>query len=46
MRLPCRAGAHSGPGGLYHYHLNGDFTPKDDAKLIGWLRDGVPILRT
>jgi hypothetical protein len=38
-----RAGAHSGPGGLYHYHFNGDFTSKDDAKLIGWLRDGFPI---
>jgi hypothetical protein len=38
-----RAGAHSGPGGLYHYHVNGDFTSVDDAKLIGWLRDGFPI---
>lgn len=38
-----RAGAHSGPSGLYHYHFNGDFTSKDDAKLIGWLRDGFPI---
>lgn len=38
-----RAGAHSGPGGLYHYHFNGDFTSKDDSKLIGWLRDGFPI---
>jgi YHYH protein len=38
-----RGGAHSGPGGLYHYHFNGDFTSKDDAKLIGWLRDGFPI---
>jgi hypothetical protein len=38
-----RAGAHSGPGGLYHYHFSGDFTSKDDAKLIGWLRDGFPI---
>lgn len=38
-----RAGAHSGPGGLYHYHVNGDFTSKDDAKLIGYLRDGFPI---
>ena len=38
-----RAGAHSGPGGLYHYHFNGDFTSDDDAKLIGWLRDGFPI---
>ena len=38
-----RAGAHSGPGGLYHYHVTGDFTSKDDAKLIGYLRDGFPI---
>lgn len=38
-----RAGGHGGPGGLYHYHFNGDFTSKDDAKLIGWLRDGFPI---
>lgn len=38
-----RAGAHSGPGGVYHYHFDGDFTSKDDAKLIGFLRDGFPI---
>lgn len=38
-----RGGAHSGPGGLYHYHFNGDHTSKDDAKLIGYLRDGFPI---
>lgn len=38
-----RGGAHSGPGGLYHYHVNGDFTSKDDANLIGFLRDGFPI---
>jgi hypothetical protein len=38
-----RGGAHSGPGGLYHYHFNGDFTSTDDAKLIGFLRDGFPI---
>ena len=38
-----RAGAHSGPGGLYHYHFNGDFTSGDDSNLIGWLRDGFPI---
>jgi hypothetical protein len=30
----------TGPGGLYHHHFNGDFTSDDDAKLIGWLRDG------
>lgn len=38
-----RGGGHSGPGGLYHYHFNGDFTSKNDAKLIGYLRDGFPI---
>lgn len=38
-----RAGGHVGPGALYHYHFNGDFTSKDDANLIGWLRDGFPI---
>jgi hypothetical protein len=38
-----RAGGHGGPGALYHYHFNGDFTSKNDAKLIGYLRDGFPI---
>ena len=38
-----RAGGHSGPGGLYHYHFDGDFTSYDDANLIGFLRDGFPI---
>ncbi len=38
-----RGGAHSGPGGLYHYHVNGEFTSLDDANLIGFLRDGFPI---
>lgn len=38
-----RGGGHSGPGGLYHYHFNGDFISVNDAKLIGWLRDGFPI---
>ena len=38
-----RAGAHSGPGGLYHYHFTGDFTGNDNANLIGFLRDGFPI---
>jgi hypothetical protein len=38
-----RAGAHNGPGGVYHYHFDGDFTSKDDARLIGFLRDGFPI---
>lgn len=36
-------GAHSGPGGLYHYHFTGDYTGNDDANLIGFLRDGFPI---
>ena len=35
-----RGGAHSGPGGLYHYHFTGDWIGNDDAKLIGFLRDG------
>ena len=38
-----RAGAHNGPGNLYHYHCTGDFTGNDDANLIGFLRDGFPI---
>jgi len=38
-----RGGAHSGPGGLYHYHVNGDFTSLNDDNLIGFLRDGFPI---
>ncbi len=38
-----RGGAHVGPGNAYHYHTNGDFTSKDDARLIGFLRDGFPI---
>jgi hypothetical protein len=38
-----RAGAHVGPGALYHYHFDGDFTSKNDANLIGFLRDGFPI---
>ncbi len=37
-----RGGAHVGPGG-YHYHISGDFTTKDDANLVGFLRDGFPI---
>ena len=36
-------GGHSGPGGLYHYHFDGKYTSYDDAKLIGFLRDGFPI---
>jgi hypothetical protein len=38
-----RGGGHSGPGALYHYHFDGDFTSNDDDKLIGFLRDGFPI---
>jgi hypothetical protein len=38
-----RGGAHSGPGGLYHYHFTGDWIGNDDNKLIGFLRDGYPI---
>lgn len=38
-----RGGAHGGPGGVYHYHFDGDFTSFDDANLIGFLRDGFPI---
>lgn len=38
-----RAGAHSGPGNLYHYHFTGDFTGNNDSNLIGFLRDGYPI---
>ena len=38
-----RAGAHNGPGNLYHYHFTGDFTGNDNANLIGFLRDGFPI---
>ena len=38
-----RAGAHNGPGNLYHYHFTGDFTGNNNANLIGFLRDGFPI---
>jgi YHYH protein len=38
-----RSGAHSGPGGLYHYHFTGDFMGNNDSTLIGFLRDGYPI---
>lgn len=38
-----KGGGHSGPGGLYHYHFDGIYTSYDDAKLIGFLRDGFPI---
>ena len=38
-----RAGAHNGPGNLYHYHFTGDFTGNDNDYLIGFLRDGFPL---
>ena len=37
------SGAHPGPGKDYHYHTTGRYTSQDDAKLIGFLRDGFPI---
>ncbi len=37
------SGAHPGPGRDYHYHTTGRYTSQDDAKLIGFLRDGFPI---
>jgi hypothetical protein len=37
------SGAHPGPGKDYHYHTTGRYTSTDDAKLVGFLRDGFPI---
>jgi len=37
------AGAHPAPGKKYHYHTTGKYTSVDDARLIGFLRDGFPI---
>ena len=37
------SGAHPGPGQDYHYHTTGRYTSQNDAKLIGFLRDGFPI---
>ncbi len=37
------SGAHPGPGKDYHYHTTGKYTSTDDAKLIGFLRDGFPM---
>jgi hypothetical protein len=37
------SGAHPGPGKDYHYHTTGRYTTTDDAKLVGFLRDGFPI---
>jgi len=41
-----KAGAHPAQSQNYHYHVtdyDGTYTSKDDAKLIGFLRDGFPI---
>ncbi len=38
-----RAGAHTSPGGTYHYHFDNEFLSYDDANLFGFLRDGFPI---
>ena len=37
------SGGHPAPGKNYHYHTTGKYTSVDDAKLIGFLRDGFPI---
>jgi hypothetical protein len=37
------SGAHPAPQKNYHYHTTGKYTSADDAKLIGFLRDGFPI---
>ncbi len=37
------SGAHPAPSKNYHYHTTGRYTSVDDAKLIGFLRDGFPI---
>jgi len=37
------SGAHPAPAKNYHYHTTGKYTSIDDAKLIGFLRDGFPI---
>ena len=37
------SGAHPAPQKNYHYHTTGKYTSVDDAKLIGFLRDGFPI---
>jgi len=37
------SGAHPSPGKDYHYHTTGKYTSVEDAKLIGFLRDGFPI---
>lgn len=37
------SGAHPGPREDYHYHCEGAYLSLDDAKLIGFLRDGFPV---
>ncbi len=37
------AGAHPAQSSDYHYHVTGKYTTEDDAKLVGFLRDGFPI---
>ena len=37
------SGAHPAPAKNYHYHTTGKYISVDDAKLIGFLRDGFPI---
>lgn len=43
LRSFDRAGAHTSPGGTYHYHFDNEFLAADDAGLFGFLRDGFPI---
>ncbi len=43
LRTIDRAGAHTSPGGTYHYHFDNEFISYDDANLFGFLRDGFPI---
>jgi YHYH protein len=38
------AGAHPAQVGNYHYHVTGTYTSQDDNNLIGFLRDGFPII--
>ncbi|MFP5041730.1 YHYH protein [Parasediminibacterium sp. JCM 36343] len=41
-----KAGAHPAQSSDYHYHVtdyDGTYTTNDDAKLVGFLRDGFPI---
>lgn len=37
------SGAHPGPKKDYHYHCEGSYVSVDDAKLVGFLRDGFPV---